>query len=839
MRRFLTIFAILAICAATGYGIGRCIGMIMKKGNDKGYVGKPAAEIRDGVMTPETLLAFGRISDPQLSPDGKTILYGVSYTSVEDNRSCNNLFACDADGSKRRQLTRYASSVGNARWSADGKRVYFIQDGQIWEAPFKGKSLGRRTKLSEVENGVSGFAFSPDESMIMYMSTVPGPVKTAKDAGLDKANAYVAESLMARHWDHWVTETPHTFVARFDGRKVGEGKDILGADSPYELPTEPFGGLEQLSWSPDGRYIAYSCRKKTGIEYAFSTNCSIYVYDVQTGETFDIKTDGGYDTDPAWSPDGSRLAWISMERDGYEADRQRLLAVEMSGGRPAGPIVELTAKACLTAGGTACAAPAGCVGKVCEAGAGHGKGACKACDAGGAAAGCAGGVCGTACKAGAGHGKGECKACEAGAGRGKGACKACVTACEAPARSASEACEVGGYIYDVSGIAWTPDSRAIIFPSTIDAVGALCAVAADGSSPVHRLTPGDWWYGFGTPFDVRVDAEGLHLLTTWQSMKFPTEMVRVDVPFAGGASYKAISDENGDILSRLADIGEERITLKTPQGEDLHCWVLYPPQFDANGKYPAVEMFNGGPQTSLDQSWSYRWNFRLMAQQGYVVVLPNRHGDSGFGQPWKEQISGDYQGLNMQDYMIAGKWAKSQPWCTGVAGVGASYGGFSVYNMMGLHGDLYKCFISHAGIFDEKAMWYTTEEAWFGNWDNGGLREYAYRPGEVGPAGDGITFGGMQQAGAPYANVAKTRHHYANDPESRVTRWYTPLLCIHGEKDYRIPYEQGLAAFTAAQMMGVPSKLVIFPEENHWVTRPQNSLFWHRTFYDWLEQWMK
>lgn len=739
MKRFLTIFAILAICAVAGYGIGRCIGTVMKKDNEKGYVGKPAAEIRDGVMTPETLLAFGRLSDPQLSPDGKTILYGMTYTSVEENGSCRNLFVCNADGSGRRQISKYASSVNNARWSADGSHIYFIQDGQMWKAPFKGKSLGKRTKLSEVENGIAEFALSPDESMIMYISTVPGPVKTAKDAGLEKANAYVAESLMARHWDHWVTEIPHTFVASFDGRKVGEGKDLLGADSPYELPTEPFGGTEQLSWSPDGRYIAYSCRKKTGIEYAFSTNSGIYVYDVQTGETFDIKTDGGYDTDPAWSPDGQSLAWISMERDGYEADRQRLMVVKMAGGKAAGKAVELT----------------------------------------------------------------------------------------------------DGFVYDAAGIVWTADSKNIIFPSTIDAVGALCMVAADGSAPVKRLTPADWWYGFQAPFDVKYDAGGLHMLTTWQSMKFPTEMVRVDISAAGEASFTAVSHENDDILSRLADIKTERIVIKTPQGEDLHCWVLYPPKFDANGKYPAVEMFNGGPQTSLDQTWSYRWNFRLMAQQGYVVVLPNRHGDSGFGQEWKEQISGDYQGLNMQDYILAGKWAKEQPWCTGVAGVGASYGGFSVYNMMGLHGDLFSCFISHAGIFDEKAMWYTTEESWFANWDNGGLREYAYRPGEVGPAGDGVTFGGMQQAGAPYADVAKTRYHYANDPESRVTKWHTPILCIHGEKDYRIPYEQGLAAFTAAQMMGVPSKLVIFPEENHWITRPQNSLFWHRTFYDWLDQWMK
>lgn len=739
MKRVLLIIAITAACLAAGYGLGVAASKIMKNdAKESGYVGQPTVEIKDGVMTPEVLLSYGRLSDPQLSPDGKTILYGVSYISVEDNKSCRNLFAVDVDGTHRRQLTRYASSVSCARWSEDGRSIYFLQGGQLYRAPFKGKSLGKKVQLSNVEAGISEFALGPGETKILYTSTIPGPVKTASDSGLDKANAYVADQLMCRHWDHWVTETPRSFVAPFDGKLSDGAVDLLG-DEPYELPTEPFGGIEQLSWSPDGRYIAYSCRKKMGIEYAFSTNSGIYVYDTQTGETVPVKTDGGYDTDPSWSPDGQSLAWISMERDGYEADRQRLLVVGMSEGRPNGQIRELTE----------------------------------------------------------------------------------------------------GFIYDVSGIAWTADSRELLFPTTIDAIGALCSVAADGSSEVHRLTPAQWWLGLSTPFDVKSDESGLHLLTTAACMKWPTEVISIEVPIEGEGSYQAITHENDHITSALDDITEEQMVLKTAQGEDLYCWVLYPPKFDASKQYPAVEMFNGGPQTSLDQSWSYRWNFRLMAQQGYVVVLPNRHGDSGFGQSWKEQISGDYQGLNMDDYMLAGRWAAEQPWCTGVAGVGASYGGFSVYNMMGIHGDLFKCFISHAGIFDEKAMWYTTEEAWFGNWDNGGLREYAYEPGQVGPKGDGITFGGMQQAGAPYADVAKSQHHYAYDPQSKVTAWHTPILCMHGELDYRIPYEQGLAAFTAAQMMGVPSKLVVFPEECHWVTKPQNALFWHKTFFDWLDQWMK
>ena len=718
-----------------------------------GYVGKPETAITDGLLTPEVLLSLGRLSDPRISPDGSKILYGVSYISIKDNSSCRNLYLCNPDGSDRVQLTRYAKSVSAARWSRDGKSIYFLQEGQLWNAPLKGGRLGRKVKLSEVPAGISDYKISPDGNQLLYVSSIPGPVKGPSDSdpALDKAQAYVAEGLMYRHWDHWVTETPRTFVASLAGGTVTPDNsfDILGNSDPgYELPTEPFGGAEQLDWSPDSRHIAYSCRKHTGKEYAFSTNTGLYVYDIVTGAEIPVSVRGGYDTDPVWSPDGSKLAWISMERDGYEADRQRLMVADIITATP--------------------------------------------------------------------EEEGQNQGIEIG--------------------SIKEL--TSSYKYDVEGLFWTPDSRSIIFPSTIDALTALCKVDV-GSGEISRLTPGNWWFGFGTPFHFSETEGSISLLTSYQSMEFPTELVRVDIGADGQASCTPVTGENEDILSSLSGIRQEQIFIPTPQGESLQCWVLYPEGFDGNKVFPAIEMFNGGPQTPLDQSWSYRWNFRMMCQQGYVVILPNRHGNSGLGQEWKEQISGDYQGLNMQDYLLAGKWIKSQPWCGKLAGVGASYGGFSVYNLMGMHGDLFDCFISHAGIFNEKQLWYTTEEAWFGNWDNGGLKEYAYEQGKVGPAGDGITFGGMQQAGAPYADVAKSRHHYANDPESKVTRWHTPILCIHGMMDFRIPYEQGMAAFNAAQMMGVPSKLIIFPEECHWILQPQNALFWHREFFDWLDKWTK
>ena len=706
-----------------------------------GYIGKSEIRIEDGVMTPETLLSLGRISDPQLSPDGSKILYGVSYTSIEDNRSCRNLFICNPDGSDKVQLTRYAKSVSNARWSADGKTIYFIQGGQIWKAPFEGRKLGKKVQLSDVPSGVSEFKLSPDETQVIYVSSIKNPlVDTPSDIDpkLDKAQAYTTENLMYRHWDHWVTTIPRSYVAPFGAETItpGNSVDILGEEM-YELPTEPFGGVEQLAWSPDGKYIAYSCRKKTGIEYAFSTNTSIYVMNVETGETVAVKTDGGYDTDPAWSEDGRHLAWISMARDGYEADQQRLFVcdVDFSAEQPYSNIRNLSAS----------------------------------------------------------------------------------------------------FDNDVAGIVWHGEE--IYFNSLVrEAVQGL--FKADLAGNITRLTPGEWHYDFYSPFAIEETQTGVKMLASYDCLSFPTELVAVDVT-ADGAEFEQITSENEHIFSQLGEVRSESVLLETVDHKQMQCWVLYPPHFDENKKYPAIEIVLGGPQGTNSQGWSYRWCYRLMAEQGYIVIMPNRRGTTAFGQEWKEQISGDYPGLNMQDYLVAGKYMKSLPYVDKLACVGASYGGYSVYMLEGLHDGLYDCFIAHAGIFNEEQMWYTTEEMWFANWDNGGLTEYAYTPGQMGPQGDGVTFGGMQQAGAPYASTDKAKRHYSLSPTSMVTKWNTPILCIHGMMDFRIPYEQGMAAFNAAQMMGVPSKLVIFPEENHWILQPQNSLYWHREFFGWLDKWVK
>ena len=727
--------------------------------NEEGYIAKSDIVIEDGQMTPEALLAFGRLSDPQVSPDGKHILYGVSHTSVSDNRSVRNLAICALDGSGAQELTKSGKSISNARWNTDGSRIVFLMEGQMWSAAIREKNgnwkLSSLRQLSDIPGGISEFKLSPDQKKVMYINYVKSAVKSPSDcySDLDKATAYSTDDLMYRHWDHTVMEIPHTFISGFAFRKgsVKPGTDILEGEAElYELPTEPFGGLEQLCWSPDGKYIAYSCRKLAGKKYAFSTDTEIYIYNVETGETSVIDMKGGYDTDPVWSPDGSKICWISMERNGYEADKQRLMIASVQygeGSMPAiGDIRDITAD----------------------------------------------------------------------------------------------------FKYNVSAPVWSDDSGRIYFSSLAEGLQGMFEAVSEGDEwKISRLTGEDMWYDFGSPFHIVRSEDGSRCLyTTWCSMDFPTELVAVNLK-DGDAQYTQITKVNDHILSQLSEHKTEARWLKTVDDKDMLTWILYPPQFDPSKEYPAITICLGGPQGTLSQGWSYRWNYRLMASQGYVVVLPNRRGTTAFGQEWTEQISGDYPGLNMQDYLVAARTVKEEPFVGKMAACGASYGGYSVYYLCGTHGDVFDAFIAHAGIFNEEHMYMTTEEMWFPNFDNGGLHETVIDPRvgtaecPVGPDGDGVTFGGIKQGGSPWSNDPKAIRHYELSPHKLVTNWHTPLMVIHGGMDYRVPVDEGMAAYNAAQMMGVPSRLLIFPDENHWILKPQNALLWHREYFRWLDQWCR
>jgi dipeptidyl aminopeptidase/acylaminoacyl peptidase len=467
----------------------------------------------------------------------------------------------------------------------------------------------------------------------------------------------------------------------------------------YELPTLPLSGIEQLSWSPDGKYIAYACRKVTGKEYAFSTDTDIYLYDVEKGTCEDL-TDGmnGYDTDPVFSPDGKYIAWISMERAGFEADKQRLFIIDV-------------------------------------------------------------------------------------------------------ATRVKKELSVD-YKYNVTNPVWKSTSDGIYFCSLVNALQGI--FVSDLTGNITRITPDDCWYDFEGVIELQDK-----LLTCNHSMSRPNEIVEISL---ADGSFKQITHENDDILAQLKQETYEQRWITTTDGKKMHTWVVFPPDFDPAKQYPAMLFCTGGPQGTLSQGWSTRWSYKLMAANGYIEVLPNRRGTTAFGQEWCDQISGDYPGQNMKDYMAAAKNIKAEPYVGKIGASGASYGGYSIYNLAGTHEGFFDAFLSHAGIFNQEQMYMMTEELWFPTWDNGG---------------------------APWDNNPVAKRHYAESPHKKVTKWDTPIMVTHGEMDYRVPVEQGMAAFNAAQMMGVPSRMLLFPEENHWILRPQNAVHWQRSFFDWFDKWLK
>ena len=361
-----------------------------------------------------------------------------------------------------------------------------------------------------------------------------------------------------------------------------------------------------------------------------------------------------------------------------------------------------------------------------------------------------------------------------------------------------------GFEYNVEQPTWSQDGKSIYFIACVEAESHLYELTLKNKK-IRRITQGQMDY-------VGFDLQGTTLVAARQSMLAPTDLYRIDLK-KGTAT--AITKENESTLAQLGDIRCEKRWMNTTNGEKMLVWVLYPANFDASKKYPSILYCQGGPQSTISQFWSYRWNPRIMAENGYIVILPNRHGVPGFGKAWNEQISGDYGGQNMRDYLTAADEMKKEPYIdpNGMGCVGASYGGFSVYWLAGHHEKRFNCFIAHAGIFNLEAQYLETEEKWFANWDMGG---------------------------APWEKSnATAQRTFATSPHLFVDKWDTPILIIHGERDYRILASQGMMAFDAARMHGVPTEMLLYPDENHWVLQPQNAVLWQRTFFRWLDRWLK
>ena len=682
-------------------------------------------------MTPEALWAMGRIGGAAASPDGKTVAYQVGYYSVKQNKSHQMLYTQTADGKQQTVLTTSAKSETDPAWIEGGKRIAFLTDGQLWSMAPDGTD---RRQLTKSDIDIEGFKFSPDGKKVILIKSLPYHESIKKNPeDLPLATGRLVTDLNYRHWDHYVESIPHPFVANVTEQGVDEGVDML-KDEPYECPMAPFGGVEQLNWSPDSKFVAYTCRKKTGVNYAVSTDSDIYLYDIATGNTrnlckpanykpvdFDptktMKTQAinhqkedlnmGYDVNPKFSPDGRYIAWQSMARDGYESDRNRLCVYTLADGT-----------------------------------------------------------------------------------------KNYVTET---------------FDSNVDDFCWANDSRTLYFIGVWHACENLYQTNLRGE--VKQLT--DDWADFGS---VQLLNNGNKLLASRHSFQQGDELYVVtpgkDVK---KTKVKQLTFENKLFYDKLAFGKVQERWVKTTDGKEMQYWVILPPHFDENKKYPTLLFCEGGPQSPVSQFWSYRWNMQIMAANDYVVIAPNRRGLPGFGSEWNEQVSGHWTGQCMDDYLTAiDDAANNLPFVDKdkLGCVGASFGGFSVYYLAGHHNKRFKAFIAHDGAFNLESMYTDTEEAWFSNWEY----EDAYWNRDQ-------------------TNNAKRT--YENSPHRFVDKWDTPILCIHGEKDYRINANQGFGAFNAARMRGIPAELLIFPDENHWVLKPQNGILWQRTFFGWLDRWLK
>lgn len=709
-------------------------GSLQAENADEAFIGKQQPTLSGDRMTPEALWAMGRIGGFSLSPNGQQAVYAVSYYSVQQNKSHSVLYTLNLNNKQTKQLTTSKLSESGATYIDGGKSIVYLSSesgsSQVWMMNADGTG---RKQISHTPKDVAGFLFSPDEKQVILVMEVDQNHAIAKnDADLPKATGMVINDLMYKHWDTYVTTAPHPFVATFDGNSIGSAKDLLEGE-PYESPMMPFGGTEQLAWSPDSKQIAYTCRKKVGKDYAISTDSDIYLYELATGKTKNLcKPEGftpavveaerslqnqavnqqssdcnmGYDQNPQFSPDGRYVAWSSMKRDGYESDRTRLCVLDLATGKK---------------------------------------------------------------------------------------------------RYVTEKFESG-----VNEFCWAPNSQTLYFTGVWHGKTQIYSTNLKGEH--QALTDDVADYSL-----IGVSSDGLTLYAKRHSISQADEVYRLNLRTRSRyPEVDQLTFENKYFYDNLTFGKVEERWVATTDGKKELCWVIYPPHFNPAKKYPTLLFCQGGPQSPVSQFWSYRWNFQIMAANDYIIIAPNRRGLPGFGMEWLEQISGDFSGQCMQDYLCAIDDIAKEPYVDRdrLGAVGASFGGYSVYWLAGNHNKRFKCFIAHDGIYNTQQQYVETEELWFTNWDMGC---------------------------APWIKdeQQQVKKVYATSPHLYVDRWDTPILCIHGQRDFRIEYTQAESAFTAARLRGLDAQLLLFPDENHWVLKPQNGILWQRTFFRWLDKYLK
>lgn len=653
----------------------------------------------DGRLTPEILWSMGRLGEYTISPDGKKVAYTVNFYDVKANKGNADIYLMDIDGKNQQRLTQTPQSENSLAWQQAGQTLTFLRGGRLVEMAV---ATQKEMPLTDENTDISGYIFSPKGDRVLFAIETKVD-KTAQEVypDLPKTDAMIFDQLMYRHWDTWEDGLySHIYVADFANGKVANLKDIMPGER-WDSPLKPFGGMEEVAWSADGKSIAYTCVKKVGKERALTTNSDIYLYSIETGVTTNL-TEGmmGYDKNPRFSADGKKMAWLSMEQDGFEADQNRIFVMDLATGKKTNTFASWT--------------------------------------------------------------------------------------------------------YSADNLQWDAASRNIYFTAYVQATSQVHKLdVAKGT--ITALTSGDYDY------HSCALANGV-IITDRTQLTAPADLYAVSLK---NGAVTQLTTINKSITDKLVMPTFEKRWINTTDGKKMLTWVLLPPNFDAKKSYPGILYCQGGPQSPVSQNFSYRWNFSLMASQGYVVILPNRRGVVGMGQEWTNQISKDHGGQEMRDFFAAVDSIKKESWLdeNRIGCVGPSYGGYTTYWMAGNHNKRFKAFVSHCGVFNSEMEFITTDELFFDNWEMGG------------PSWD--------------TENPVVRKSFSQSPHLFVKNWDTPILIFEGGRDFRIPYTQGMAAFNAAQLMNIPSKFVILPSENHWVLRPQNGLLWQREFFGWLDKWLK
>lgn len=664
-------------------------------------------------MTPELMWKLARVGTPAISPDGTMVAWSEKKYDLASNNSLTDVWAVDWRTGERFRVLSDWKSVADLQWTGDGERDWLWFAGQQnAETPATPQifRLGKDQlgvegsapqQLSQFAIGVSNLKVAPNGGGVAFTSDIKLDATVAElYADLPKADARIIDSLMYRHWDSWHDYAySHLHVAWLAGEALADPVDLMPGQK-NDCPVGPFGGAEQIAWSPDSKWVAYTT--KLAEHPAESTDTSVWLIDPRQPATSarDLSSGRpGYDNNPFWSADGKRIGFHSMVRPGFEADRNRVMVYDLADGK----LTEWTT----------------------------------------------------------------------------------------------------GLDQNANSAAFTPDGNGLTFVSEVSGTEQIFRMPAGG--PPKSLTSGDYNWNL-----VGLLPGGEKAVVLRQTMLRPDELYLLDLQDGSATQLSHANDELYAGLE-LPTVVSRRVT--ATDGREIQCWVALPPDFgkDPGRKWPMILFCQGGPQAQISQSFSWRWNFHLMAARGYVVAAPNRRGLPGFGQAWNDQISGDWGGQAMRDLLSVTDDISREPWIDTArrSAVGASFGGYSVYWLMGNHGDRFRAMIAHCGVFNLESMYGSTEELFFVNWDLGG----------------------------PYWKSEEIAAKYqAFSPHRFVRNWKTPLLVIHGEKDFRVPVTQGMEAFTVAQTQRIPSRFLYFPEEGHWVLKPQNSVLWQRVFFQWLEE---